>query len=359
MRKQDKYILTSFLVTAGIVGIFDYFQQKERLKKNGQRMTWDNFNGFETVKKATAFGIAGGFIGNEIYKINFDEDAKKPFSSDAFLKNVLTRENVNSNPKKLQELKTITEEVKATLYDEFANQLVNYPESVGSLPKKIAIASTFDSDIVLPIKKENHFGNMPNLSSQVHSKIEDLFGEKATVKKRTRATSLTFQGSESTHKVDIIYGKEIGNYQKDQNLNLYVRPSFFWQKGRTFKTNIDIQKNLLINKPKVREVIKTLKAYRNRNKLALNNILIEQLSLEALSVNNFGTEFSISENLKKCMEHIAYKLQNNKILDYANSNHNLLSNIDYTDKQIVLNLISNDLSKIKSNSHYIKEIFHQ
>lgn len=358
MRKQDKYIIIGAFATAGIACLIDLFQQKENLKKNGQKLNWDNLNGTQIVKKIAAFGIIGGIAGNVVYKLDFQDDCKKPFSSDNFLEDLLVKENVNSNPKKLNELKSKTEEVKAIIYDELAGQLVCYPESVGSLQKKTAVACTFDSDIVLPIKKENHFGNMSNLSSQVHEKIEDLFKEKALVTKRTRATTLTFKGSEGTHKVDVAYGKEIGNYIDDKNLNLYIRPSFFCQKGRTFKTNIDIQKNLLVNKPKVREVIKTLKMYRDRNRLDLNNILIDQLSLEALSWNNFGIESSITENLKQCMEHITYKLSNNRILDYANSNHNLLNNIDYSNKQIVLSVISNDLSKIESNPHYIKEIFH-
>ena len=358
MRKQDRYIFTGVIVTASIIGILDYFQQREQLKKSGQKMTWQNFNGVQTIKKMTLFGIAGGFVGNEIYKLNFQEESKKPFSSDDFLKDLLAKENVNSNPKKLSELKSKTDEVKAILFDEFSDQLVKYPESVGSLHKKTAIAGTFDSDIVLPINKGHRFGNMSNLSSQIHGKIEELFEADAVVTKRTRATSLTFQSTEDTHKIDIVYGQEIGNYQKDQNLNLYVRPSFFWQKGKTFKTNIDIQKNLLINRPKVREVIKVLKLYRDRNSLSLNNLLIEQLSLEALSVSNFGRDFPLSENLKKTMEHIACKLLNNRILDYANSNHNLLYNIDYSNRQFVLNSITNDLSRIKSNPHYIKEIFH-
>ncbi len=358
MRKQDKYIFTGVAVTASIVGILDYFQQREQLKKSGQKMTWHNFNGAQTIKKMTLFGIAGGFVGNEIYKLYFQEESKKPFSSDDFLKNLLVKENVNSNPKKLKELKSKTEVIKATLYDELASQLVCYPESVGSLQKKTAVAGTFDSDIVLPIKKENYFGNMSNLSSQIHRKIEELFEDEAIVTKRTKATSLTFQGAEGTHKIDIVYGKETGNYLNDKNLNLHIRPSYFSQKGSTFKTNIDMQKNLLINKPKVREVIKALKIYRDRNSLDLNNILIDQLSLEALSWNNFGNESSITENLKRCMKYITYKLSNNKILDYANSNHNLLNNIDYSNKRIVLNVISNDLSKIETNPHYIKEIFH-
>lgn len=358
MRKQDKHIITGVIVGAGIISIIDYFQQKEMLKKNGQKMTWNNFNGFQTFKKAAVFGTIGGLVGNEIYKFNFLKESKKPFSSDIFLKDLLAEENPNSNSLKLQELKSITKEVKSKLYDEFEGQLVTYPESVGSLHKRTAIANTFDSDIVLSIKKENHFGNMSNLSNTMHNKIEDLFEGKAIVEKRTRATSLVFDGIEGTHKVDIVYGKETGNYTNDKNLNLYVRPAFFWEKGKTFKTNINIQKNLLVNKPKVREVIKALKSYRDRNSLDLSNLLIDQLSIEALANNNFGRDFSLTENLKRSMEYIICKLSNNKILDYANSNHNLLKNLDYTNKQFLIDYISNDLSKIKSNPYYIKEIFH-
>lgn len=359
MRKQDKYITRGVLIAGGLTVLLDYYSQKEKLKKQGLKLTWNNYNGFQTFKKATAFGIAGGIIGNEIYKFNFKEDCKKPFSSDIFLKNLLAKENINSDLNKLRELKEITCEVKTKLNHEFADILVKYPESVGSIPKKIAIAGTFDADIVLPVKKNNQFQNMADLSVQIHNKIVDLFQEKALVTKRSRATTLTFQRAERLHNVDIVYGKEIGNYDKDQNLNLYVRPSFFWQKGKTFKTNIDIQKNQLINKPNIREIIKILKTYRDRNNLDLNNIIIEQLSLEALSPHNFGKEFSTTKNLKQCMEYIAYKLNNNTILDYANSNHNLLNDINYSSKQYVLNFISNDLSKINSNPHYIKEIFNQ
>lgn len=256
MRKQDKYIFTGVAITAGIVGLFDYFQQKEKVKRNGQKMTWKNYNGIQAFKKMAVFGIAGGILGNEFYKCEFIEESKKEFSTDNFLRNLVKEENPNLNPLKLQELKSITKGVKDKLYNEFSDQLVCYPESVGSLSKKIAIANTYDSDIVMPLKRDNHFGNMQKLSNQMHNKIEDLFEGKAEVIKRTRATSLIFQGNYGTHKVDVVYGKEIGNYKEDKNLNLYIRRPFFWQKGTTFKTNIDIQKNLLRNKPKIREIIK-------------------------------------------------------------------------------------------------------
>src|SRR5690606_14720932 len=154
-----------------------------------------------------------------------------------------------------------------------------------------------------------------------------------------------------------IYGKETGNYSTDKKLNLYVRPSFFWQKGKSFKTDIRVQKSLLIKKPRVREAIKLLKIYRDRNNLSIENTLIDQLALEALSVYNYGEEFSISENFEICLDYISFKLCNKRITDYANSNNNFLNKIDESDKQAAIDLVSSDLVKIESNPHYIKEMF--
>ncbi|MDV3950306.1 hypothetical protein CMT75_17465 [Elizabethkingia anophelis] len=359
MRKQDKYILTGVTIAAGIVGIIDFFQQKEKLKRNGRKMSWENYNGLQALKKITIFGIAGGFVGNKVYKWEFREESKKEFCSDNFLKNLVREENPNLNPMKLQELKSITKVVKDKLYNEFSDQLVCYPETVGSLSKKIAINNTYDSDIVIPIKKDNHFHNMRNLSNEIHNTIEDLFEGKAEVLKRSRATRLIFTGNEGTQNIDVIYGKEIGNYKEDKNLNLYVRSSIFWQKGTTFKTNIDVQKNSLRNKPKIREVIKLLKSYRDKNRLLIENTLLEQLTLESLSVYNYGKQFSITENLVTCMNHILKRLSGTRILDYANSNNNLLNRINHSDRRIAINQIDNDLTKLNCTPHYIKEMFHK
>ncbi|TDD74875.1 nucleotidyltransferase family protein [Flavobacterium caseinilyticum] len=359
MRKQDKYIFTGVTIAAGIVGLIDYFQQKEKLKLIGLKMNWENYNALHAFKKITIFGMVGGITGNEIYKWEFREEGKKDFSSDNFLRNLVREENPNLNPMKLQELKSITKGVKDKLYNEFSDQLVCYPESVGSLSKKIAISNNYDSDIVMPVKQNNHFGNMRNLSNEIHDKIEDLFEGNAKVIKKTRATSLLFQGNEGTHKIDIVYGREIGNYKEDKNLNLYIRRPFFWQKGKTFKTNIDIQKNLLRNKPKIREIIKLLKSYRDKNRLLIENTLLEQLALESLSVNNYGKEFSVTENLLECMDYIVERLSGTRILDYANSNNNLLNRIHLTERQIAIEQINNDLIKIKSTPYYIKEMLHR
>lgn len=79
MRKQDKYFFNGVAVAAGIVGLIDYFQQKEKLKRIGQKMTWENYNGLQAFKKITVFGIVGGIVGNEVYKWEFGEESENEY----------------------------------------------------------------------------------------------------------------------------------------------------------------------------------------------------------------------------------------------------------------------------------------
>lgn len=65
---------------------------------------------------------------------------------------------------------------------------------------------------------------MKNLADGVQDKIDELFGEKASVKKSKRGITIVFQDNTSKHSFDVIYGKEIKCYAKDKKLNLYIRP---------------------------------------------------------------------------------------------------------------------------------------
>lgn len=59
------------------------------------------------------------------------------------------------------------------------------------------------------------------------------------------------------------------------------------------------------------------------------------------------------------MDYIVERLSGTRILDYANSNNNLLNRIHLTDRQIAIQQINSDLIKINSNPYYIKEMFHK
>ena len=43
--------------------------------------------------------------------------------------------------------------------------------------------------------------------------------------------------------------------------------------------------------------------------------------------------------------------------DEANSNNNLLKKLDYFDKANIIQILENDISRVESNSRYLKDIF--
>jgi hypothetical protein len=358
MRKQSKYIYGTALALAAGTALVDVLLQLQEQKQKGSQFTWDTFNGLRTFKWAAAGAIAGGILGNGMYLSKFRKDCAQAFSPDCFIKDTLAAENLKSDPDKYKAVKTIKAEMKNTLFETFSDDLAAFPEDVGSLAKATAIASTYDGDIVLAVKRSNRFGTLSKMSATIHETIEQLYGGTAVVTKRRKATNILFNGLPEPVSIDVVYGRERDNYLRDKKLNLYIRPQFFWQSGTYFKTDVNIQKKLFIGKPKVREVVKALKLYFRKNHVAVESFLIEQLVLEAMSCRNYGTDPSVTENLLNSMDYIAQKLHNTVIKDYANSNHNLARKIDANSKDMIIDLLDSDLNKIALNRHYIREAFH-
>jgi len=191
----------------------------------------------------------------------------------------------------------------------------------------------------------------------VYETIGKEFGEQAVVTRQTKGIGLTFGEDDNMIHLDIVPGREINNYALEGKLNLFVKPDWAWQNGGSFKTNIRMQRNITSNKPQARTVIKLLKAYRDRNGLALPSLIIDQYVVESLNERNFGVQLSTTENLINSMNFIAIKLQNSTLRDLANSSNNLLDKMSEMEKQQASNQLSEDFARMKENVRYIKEIF--
>jgi hypothetical protein len=74
------------------------------------------------------------------------------------------------------------------------------------------------------------------------------------------------------------------------------------------------QRNITLNKPEARQIIKLLKAYRDRNNYDLPTVIIEKCVVDAMSNNNFGIHPSITENLLNCMEFSWTKIESKRSL---------------------------------------------
>ena len=155
MRRKDKHTLKGAAVGAAVTSIADIILQWVEHRNTNQEFTWESYNGTRTLKRAALGGVLGGGIGYAAYRYKISEESKLPFSSDNYLKKLLTEENLKSDPKTLKKVISARKKIKNWLWKEFESELVHFPEDAGSFFKGTALASNFDLDIILPFKKRS------------------------------------------------------------------------------------------------------------------------------------------------------------------------------------------------------------
>lgn len=356
MRRQEKYISNGILLGVGLLALTDILIQWFEHYDQGQKFSWKSYNGKRTLKSAVIGGIVGGGIGYVMYCYKISEEEKLPFNSDEHIKKIITEEHLKTDPILYRNIIEYREKVKLSLFKIFENKLASFPEETGSFYKRTAINSKYDLDIILPFKRSS-YSTLEKMYYDVYELVHKEFGSNATIIKHTKAIGITFDINEIPIHFDIVPGREISNYKIEKDLNLYVRPDWVWQRGGTFKTNIGIQKKITVNKQEARNVIKLLKAYRNRNDMYLPSVLIEQCVVDALSENNYGIHPSPTENLLNCMNFMTKKLSQKNLIDIANTNNNLNDKMSDVQKNYTTNQLQQDIKRIELNPKYLKEIF--
>lgn len=357
MRRKDRYILTGALLFAGGTVLIDVLRQWREKRKHGLKLTWENYNGKQSFNLAFRNGIIGGGLGYAYYSYCIHGESKLPFNSDEYLRKVLAEELLKNDNAYLAIAITQKRTIKEMLFQEFGEVLVSYPLDGGSFVKRTAIVSNYDLDIVLPFAR-NSYSSLEQMYYDVYEKLNKMFGHKALIRKHSKAISISFElKSGDFIDFDIVPGREINNFANDKNLNLYIRPDWIWQRGGSFKTNYAQQRNITTNKPDVRNIIKLLKIYRERNRLNIPTVVIEQCAVEALSENNFGIHPSLTENLLNAMNFLSDRLKQNFLADFTNTNNNLNSKLRDSDRYYISELLFRDVERIEQNPRYIQEVF--
>lgn len=356
MRRQDKYITKGAVWGAVIVSIADVLIQWYEHWDKGEKFTWDNYDGLRTLKNAAIGAAAGGGLGYLAYRFKISEESEIPFNSDEYLRKILEQEHLKTNPALLQRALAYKAELKQWLAENFNDKLIDAPQDTGSFYKRTAIVSSYDLDIILPFKRSS-YNSLELMFNDVFETIGKAFGSKAIVKKQSRAIGLTFYNGGDPIHFDVVPGREINDYSVEKDLNLYVNPGSFWSKGSSFKTNVNVQKNITVNKPEARSVIKLLKIYRHRNNLILPTLIIEQCVVNALSSNEHGISSSVVENFLNSLDFVACKLQQRSFFDDANTNNNLNGKLSDFEKTQTVNQVRKDLRMIEDNPRHLAEIF--
>ena len=357
MRRKGRYIATAAAATAGVFvlveGLIQYFELKDK-----NLPFWENLNKERLLKIGGAAAIVGGIGGWGFYEYQKDKERLLPFCPDHYLKDYLSCLSVENSPELLEKGKILKEDIKDFLLCSYGDLLVVPPKDFGSIPKRTAIVTSFDFDILLAFQKKS-FGNLKDMYHDVYDVIGNEYSKRGyQIRKQKRSLGLLIEDGEHEIQIDIVPGREVNDFKVDNNLTLYEHPSFFWQQDSYVKTNFNKKRKVTTNKPVERKMIMLFKDYKISSGFNLSSTAIQNLVLEAFQKNGNFYSSSLLENFKHSLDYISYELSyRKKVKDVANSNLNLISKLSTDEKKSIVNLMSDDLEKLEKDSNYIKEIF--
>jgi hypothetical protein len=356
MRRKQNYVTYGAVGVALFVVLIDVLRQWLERKESGEKLSWDNYDGKQTIKSAFIGATTGAALGYAYYKYKVYNEELIPFDPDEYLLKLDAIENINSHPETYDKVIAFRNNIKSRLWDLFRDQMVCKPVDTGSFRKRTANISNYDLDIILPMRR-NSFSSLQEMYDYVFNALGRTFDNNVVIRKQTKAIALIFSVDGYDIYCDVVPGREIGNYLEDHELNLYVRPDWIWERGRSFKVNTHTQRSITVNQPEARKAIRLLKLYRDRNRLNLPTIIIEQCVVKAMSENVFGVYRSMTENLLNCMDYIAIKLSHTAIVDLANTNNNLNDKISDFDRGAISNRLASDINSIEKNFSFFKRNF--
>ncbi len=356
MRRKNKYIARGAAIASGLTLVTDVYQQWHTKTENGEKLTFDNFDYRRAFKKTAIAAGVGALAGYAYYEYCIYEEAKLPFDADGYLKKVLSQEQIKNNPRFLNAVLDQRTKIKEWAVNKFGTKLAAFPQDAGSFAKRTAIATNYDLDMVLVFQRDSYY-SLKEMYYDVYEAVQKAFGGKAVIEKRTKAISITYLHEGDQISFDIVPGRMINKNTKDKNINLYVRPDWAWQRGGAFKTNHRLHKEITLNKPEARQVIKLLKTYRDRNGYDLPSLVIEQYVVSAMSADNFGVYASLTENLLNSMDYIAKKIVQQQLPDIANTNNNLHNQLTSSSRCSLSDQLITDIKRIEDRPSYMQEIF--
>ncbi len=349
MKKEIKYPIYGLAIGASAGIIIYLIEQYIKLKQQGLPY-WQNLSKQQLLKYGGIGGGIGLIGGYGYYKLNFHHESKKPFNSNGYIRDVLSLNNGNGNSAFIQ-AKNIRNEIRDFLSNKYASRLAGKIENWGSTARGTA-TNNCDFDMLIPYHR-NSFFSLEEMYEDLFSTLKENYPN-CDIRRQGHSIGLTCSIEVQEVHFDIVPGREIHNYQSDKEINLFVKGGMFKNPSR-IKTNVRAPKELTVNRPKERAIVKLMKVYRDRYGFNVKSTFLQHLVFEAFDVE--PPTSSTSTNLIYAMEYLAEKLPYARIIDPGNSNNVISARINDSARVQMADQLSRDLGMLDKNKHYLKQIF--
>lgn len=275
--------------------------------------------------------------------------------------------------------------VKEALNKKFSDQKASNSIDSGSYAKNTAINTKFDIDCCIPFRKKNTgkmdekgFESLREMFDEVYKYLKNEYTKedddinKEDVRKQKVSIGMKFYIDGVEFDMDVVPGRERPNNNdyNDSNtdLSLYINPfnksKKEEEKGTNrIKTNIKTHVGLLngADRTHERKVTKLLKVWKTERKHKNGGKLIKSFMMELYTKQAFDNTDEIPSGLwektKMVMNHIIENIENNVLVDPANSSNIVSDSMSDSAKTQTKRDMKSTINDIEDDSDSIKKYF--
>ncbi|WP_090200460.1 nucleotidyltransferase domain-containing protein [Yoonia tamlensis] len=234
-------------------------------------------------------------------------------SSDNYLRNVLTREQVDTGS--FSPVRSIATTLTPML-NSWGNGYLLAIEPSGSFAKGTANKSSTDIDLFLTLSSST-----PDTLAQIRSSLGNCLNHYGY---QYRDQNVSLGVKVAGYQVDLVPGKRQSQYGSDHSL--YRKKANTWT-----KTNIQTHIKLVRDSRRTEE-IRVVKLWRDQWDLSFPSIYLELATLSALHGKPIGR---LSENVADVLRFLSGRLTTTRIVDPANTNNVISDDLPISGKHAV------------------------
>jgi hypothetical protein len=355
MTRKQEYIVGGALLGAASLGAYELYKQYQY---QNHTITWNTINWKQLFIESAKGAVVGAGVGYVVHNFTKPPVIELPLNKNKYLRDVLNANALDFKSDAIQEALSMRQCLHDFAICKYGNKFAGKPIFSGSVASKTA-NSTADFDIVLPFSK-SEFLTIGDMYEDVFTTFSELAAsnESMSIRRQPRSIGITYCMSDDYEfHFDIVPAREVNNYHLNGDLHLYNKPRGLNTKQTYIKTNIEIHKAELKNRPAERSVIRLLKLYRDEMGFQLGSKIISQFVVEAFD-STCNPSKSLSSNLLCAMEHIADKMSyRTRLIDKANTNNNLLAKLSESEQLNISEILYADATKLRYDNEYLRTIF--
>jgi len=253
-----------------------------------------------------------------------------------YLDQTLKFYNVNDKKDLLKAYNDKRDEIKEALEQHFRHEIFS-PISSGSLAKNTAVGCKFDYDLVVPFKKRK------DKLEVIYDLLLAFFQKECTLNPQPRirpqrvSIGLTFTSHRQKLFFDVTPGKEIKDYAKDGELNLFMRKvGEEIQSIDHITTNVKAQIAYIHKHTAARDCIRLLKIWKHCNEVPAKSFFLELLTIHAFEHGEVKKQKGLNKKLEGVARYAIANMQQMRLNDPGYKGNKLIKSLTPKQKKQLL-----------------------